>query len=192
MAKTVSLYIEDDQLHADAVEKRVNPHFGKKFSPYVVDLIKKDLSGAPPKVAGNESILLDIARAVHPTLAPALEQQLLVSKAGGAIAQPRVLALFIEALHHALKRDFDAESPFQLWSSEEALLHQFRANPALRDLLTGGAAFAGVNEAAPGIPNSPATAALEAERRRRAEPANRPAPSATLERNVRAAHRSKS
>src|SRR4051812_2008597 len=76
MPKTVSVYFEDEKLHGDAMEKRVKPQYGGKFSPYVVDLVARDLAGTPPKLTGNASILVDLAKSYHPTLVPALERQL--------------------------------------------------------------------------------------------------------------------
>jgi hypothetical protein len=138
MAITVSVYFTDEDLHTKVMEQRVTPSWGGKMSPYLVDLAKRDIAGAAPKVSGNKGILIELAKQAHPTLAAELEQQLLVGNGGKPVSQERVLALLLEALHFALKRDFDPEATFQLRSSEEVVFDTIRANPRLREFLTGG------------------------------------------------------
>ncbi len=133
--KTVSVYLQED-MHTRAMANRVTPKFDGNFSSYAAALIEDDLAGTPDVTAKQPIVAL--AKMFNPTLAKSLEQQLLVGHEKTPVEQGRVIALFLEALHHALKRNFNPEATFQLWASEEVLVKSFAANPALLEFVLKG------------------------------------------------------
>lgn len=134
--KTVSVYLPEET-HRRAMDNRVVKDFSGNFSRYAESLIDADLSGGID--AATKQPIIALAEMFNPTLADMLNQQLSRGADGSVVFQPRVIALFLEALHRALQRDFDPELSFELSSTEEAMLYQVRANPELRKYLLRGA-----------------------------------------------------
>lgn len=148
------------------VEEKASAKFGGNRSAYLRVLSERDLDGAAAPAGPAPDSIVTLARAFHPTLAPALERQLSAHPdKPRPVDQARTVARLLEALNRALDEPgFDPEGPFQLWSSERVLKNSLELNPELLKWVFQGrreeAPPAHEDAASPDIPNSPVSALL--------------------------------
>jgi hypothetical protein len=182
--KSFSVYL-DEQRVAEAITGRVKRDHDGNFSAFMDALLQSALENSPPALKESAAIVDELARLYHPTLRADLQFEF--AKRPG-LKQDRIIALFLEALLAMLQRGGDPSTPFQLFDSEEQMRALFSKNPnALRVLQdyartlqhrSEGGDFI-LNEdrpadAGPQVPNSPASQEIEAEKKHRAEPGERP------------------
>lgn len=160
--------------YVTAAEAIVKDEYGGNTSAFIADLVEQRVNHGPPKVLSNPSALVDLAEAVHPTIA----EELRAALSANATNQPRALVRLLEAALDAVTRGVDLTKPLSVFTSEQemaAYLAAHQSGPAflakLRNLVetaspewTHGGSGAGDHP----IPNSPVTQGLDAERKRRA------------------------
>jgi hypothetical protein len=157
-----------DPLLSFAMAKAKADH-GDNLSRYVQSLIERDQ-------AGDAEVLINLARRFAPVLVAELTQELqslqsaraaqraLLSR--GTVRQDVIVFRFLEALTNALKREFDPEAPFELYSSRDQFEEVIRQSPAifraLQAVAETGAAYG------PSATSSAVDPLLSAEQQRRA------------------------
>lgn len=125
--KTFQVYIPGELV--DAFQARVDKVAHGNVSGYVQKLHRDEAHATGAE--DHRRALVALAELYHPTLARALELQLNHGAKDTPIAQDRAIARFLEALHEALKRSFDPEAPFALYSSEEEFQKLVQRRPEM-------------------------------------------------------------
>lgn len=183
--KTFQIYIPGEM--RDSFEKRVDVVAKGNASGYVQTL---HLFEAKAKGAEDASrAIVALADLYHPTLARALELQLNHGTDDKPVAQDRAIARVLEALHEALKRKFDPEAPFAIYSSEEEFTKLATKRPellrALQLVATNAEYVQSLNEGKGKVEegkkrtSSPIRGAILRERKRRAREGGTSAASTT-------------
>lgn len=174
--KTFQVYIPGDTI--DAFQKRADKVAKGNVSGYVQKLHADEARATGAEDARRAIVAL--AELYHPTLARALELQLNHGADDKPVAQDRAIARLLEALHEALKRKFDPEAPFAIYSSDEEFAKLIKKRPEILRALAVAATSAeylqGLNESAPSAVGEPVTSFVKGElsKRRRGKVAASP------------------